>query len=101
MKVVILQKNPLKSAPNLLLLPLNYTEKERNIMSDQKIDRKCENCEFFAITKGSTDGQCRKYAPRPSVPFPVPKEGFHSFKKNIFWPAVGKGSWCGEFQPKG
>lgn len=48
----------------------------------------CQDCRFYR------GGTCRRYAPRPT-------HGQTVAHPDSFWPPVGYGDWCGEFESDG
>lgn len=59
----------------------------------EKPDRKCQTCAFFFhFGKGSDAGQCRRYAPRPTIDHD-PSHGILI----SYWPDVSIDEFCGEW----
>jgi len=65
-------------------------------------EQQCSNCRYMNKRHwpqiGHISRECRRHAPRPSCDKDVPAHFTGSL--SIWWPAVNKDDWCGEWSPR-
>jgi hypothetical protein len=72
-------------------------------MHDPKIV--CKECRYWEHSRGESAGQCRRYAPRPTLQYPVypPKGDWKTSpwavgeNAGAIFPETIEADWCGEF----
>jgi hypothetical protein len=62
------------------------------------VSESCGNCRFW-LSKQADEGECRRYAPRPTL---RPREDEEGTVLPLFayFPQMFEDEWCGEFQPR-
>ena len=72
-------------------------------MSDQRDDPACQTCRNWQSDTGEM-GECRRYAPRPSVECALPTvavpEGEEDTSGEAVWPVTFASDWCGEYRER-